>query len=260
MERGYLIVPNFFAPKCNRYIEDDNLERIHAISYNFCNFKCEYCNFFKRRADASYHNWSDPEKFSKKVALLLQTGHHFKFTGGEPTLNPYLKRDLQIVRDKGGIIYLDTNCSIADVVEELLAKNLVDVLGVSLKGLSKREAQKKSRVSNTTLCWDNVWKVIDAASRARAEVIVTYVVNQDFSFTTMEEFASLLEPYPNVYMKINNYQVDNGIVENGWEPLDDEQLKNTVVQFVQRNHVWRGRVILICNSQSVTNFSKVCLL
>lgn len=127
---------------------------------------------------------------------LLQTGHHFKFTGGEPTLNPYLKRDLQIVRDKGGIIYLDTNCSIADIIEDLLSKNLVDVLGISLKGLSKLEAQKKSRVSNATLCWDNVWKVIGVASSAKAEVIVTYVVNQDFSFTTLKNFLAFWNLIP----------------------------------------------------------------
>lgn len=260
MERGYLIVPNFYAPKCSRYIKDSNPKRIHAISYNFCNFRCEYCNFFQRRKDATYRDWSDPAAFSQKVDRLLQTGSQFKFTGGEPTLNPYLKRDLQIVREKGGIIYLDSNCSKVDIIEDLLTAGLVDVLGVSLKGLTESEAQKKSCVANAALCWDNVWRAIDAASKTPTEVIVTYVANQDFSYERLMEFAHLLAPYADVYMKINNYQADNGISLNGWEPFDDEELEHTVIQFVQRNPIWYGRVILIRNSQSITNFSKVRLL
>ncbi|PWB02110.1 hypothetical protein C5O24_12675, partial [Paramuribaculum intestinale] len=68
-------------------------------------------------------------------------GNAFKFTGGEPTLNPKLIDDMEVIRDLGGFIYLDTNGSRPDIVGKIIDRKLVDVLAVSLKGLDFVTAQ-----------------------------------------------------------------------------------------------------------------------
>lgn len=256
---GYLIVPNFYAPKCNRYIVGESPEKIHAISVNYCNFHCNYCNFHQRKLDATYCIYDDISIFEAKIDTLLKTGKSFKFTGGEPTLNKNLKRDLTVVRNKGGIIYLDSNCSNVTVIKDLIESNLIDVLGVSLKGLSREEAVLRSGVKKSELCWDNVWKSIQIASNSNAEVIVTYVADDNFSYEKLLQLSKLLENFPNIYLKINNYQKNNGIPENGIESCNNDLLELWMKKLSETHKKWIGHMILIRDSESVQNFSKVQL-
>lgn len=257
---GYLIFPNFFAPKCNKYITDDNPTKIHAISYGICNFNCNYCSFSKQNADGGFYLWKDAEKFSKKVDSLMPLGKSFKFTGGEPTINPLLERDIEIVKNKGGTIYLDTNGSNCKVVENLLNKDLIDVLAISIKGLTKEEAIRNSQCSSVSLCWDNVWKSIELGTKSKnTEVIVTYVCNQYFSYEKLCDFAKKLNAFDNVYLKINNYQEDNGLEGNGWKAYNEEQLENDVKKLVEEDPKWKNRIIVIHNSSAIQRFDKVQL-
>lgn len=257
-KRGYLVVPNFYAPKCSRYIQGDSPERIHALSYSQCNFHCNYCNFHERKLHTTYIDCSDPDFLETKLRSMLPSGHSFKFTGGEPTLNPYLERDLQIVRKLGGTIYLDSNCSRREVMQRLLSQDLVDVLGVSLKGLTQEEALQRSQVNDPALCWEHVWSTVEAAARSpRTEVIITYVCTEGFTLEKLRAFSALLAPYPNLYLKINNYQADNGLAGCPHQPCDPEELSAIVSTFVQEAPQWTGRIILIPGSAAVQNFSRI---
>ncbi|MCI7796802.1 MAG: radical SAM protein, partial [Lachnospiraceae bacterium] len=122
------------------------------------------------------------DEFRQLVTDLMPRGSTFKFTGGEPTLNPSLARDLAIAKSLGCTTFLDTNGSSPGIIRKLIQENLVDLFGISLKGLSAEEAVRRSGVNNRKLCWDNVLESIDfIANRSSCDVIVTYVCYEDFS-------------------------------------------------------------------------------
>lgn len=76
----------------------------------------------------------------------------------------------------GGYTFLDSNGSKPQVIRELINERLVDVLGISLKGLTADEAANVSHVRKTELCWENVLETIKFASQTPdLRVIITYV-------------------------------------------------------------------------------------
>lgn len=257
---GYLIVPNFYAPKCLKYIEGENPTNIHALSYDKCNFNCNYCVFSYRQRETIYRNY-DIDVFKEKVKELMKKGNSFKFTGGEPTLDPQLLDRLKVLRDLGAIIYVDSNGSNKNVLKQAIDDGLIDVLGISLKGLSKEEAQQNTSVKNSKLCWDNVLEVIQYASENNhVEIIVTYVCYSDFTLDKLYLFSSIIKEFPNVYLKINNYQQDVRIEKNGLIPMENEKLTELLKQFLQKEPEWIGRTILITDAGAVQKFSDIKLL
>lgn len=257
---GYLVVPNFYAPKCARFIDSDEPVNIHAFSYDMCNFHCDYCIFPYRKTETTYHEYNDIT-FMKKVEELLPKGTSFKFTGGEPTLDPYLLDRLSALHKLGATIYVDTNASNKKVLKKAIDRNLIDVLGISLKGLSREEAQTHTQIKNATLCWENVLETIAYSSHFESlEVIVTYVCYADFSFQKLHEFAKILEPYPKVYMKINNYQEDPRITDPNLRPKNVDKLEGIVWSYLDMYPQWKGRTILITGSNAIQKFSAVKLL
>ncbi|KOR29538.1 hypothetical protein TI03_02060 [Achromatium sp. WMS1] len=88
-----------------------------------CNFRCSYCDF-----------WNNPgvdfkdislNEFELVVRYLLKYGNRFKFTGGEPCTNRNLEYLLEIVKSKGGVVYLDSNGSLPNRITTLIEKKLI---------------------------------------------------------------------------------------------------------------------------------------
>lgn len=257
---GYLVVPNFYAPKCAKFISSDDPVNIHAFSYDKCNFHCDYCIFAYRQKETTYHDY-DSVAFVNKVKELLPKGTSFKFTGGEPTLDPHILDRLHTLREFGATIYIDSNASNKKILKEALDGGLIDVLGISLKGLTREEAQEHTKIKNAALCWENVLETITYASQSRTvEVIVTYVCYADFSFQKLHEFAKIIEPYPNIYMKINNYQEDPRITDPRLRPKDVGELEDIVKRYLDTYPQWKGKTILITGPNAVQKFSEVELL
>lgn len=257
---GYLIVPNFYAPKCSKYVEGENPINIHALSYDKCNFNCNYCIFSYRQKETIYRDYNI-DVFRDKAVELMKKGKAFKFTGGEPTLDPILLDRLSVLRNLGATIYVDSNGSNIKVLKHAIDNGLIDVLGISLKGLSREEAQRNTAIKNIKLCWDNVLEIIRYASEnSNVEIIVTYVCYSDFTVDKLYQFSNIIKEYPNVYLKINNYQPDVRIEKNGLRPMKEEKLTELVMQFLQEAPEWTGRTILITGPGAVRKFSDVRLL
>lgn len=255
----YLIVPSSFAPKCHKYAQGTEPKNVHSVSYCKCNFNCEFC-FFKYYKDTNQYQDFTPDSFADMVRELLPRGEMFKFTGGEPTLNSELKRDLAIVKQLGGKCFLDTNGSSPAIVADLLNAHLVDLFGISLKGLSEEETIKRSGVKNSKLCWENVLRSIQLVSDDKdAEIIVTYVCYEDFELDNLISFANILSPYTNVYLKINNFQPNLDHPTPELQPKDPNSLTNLIKTFVLNNPIWHGRVTLINGPKAVEDLNEVVL-
>lgn len=256
---GYAITPNRFAPKCAN-MDRGKFKNSHSIAYDKCNFRCVYCEL-RHRPKTDYAKFSVLD-FKKEVSRLLCLGVGFKFTGGEPTLNPDLVRDLSIVKAENGFVYLDTNGSLPNIIQEILNKELVDVLGVSIKGLDAQECIQTSSIDNVKLVWENVLNTIDCAcSYSRIKTILTYTVNdRNANFESLTKFTELVKAYPNIYLKINNLMENEETEKHGLSSVKQSQLLNLFKEFIALNSSLRGRCILINSDKAVGSYDDIVFL
>lgn len=252
----YEIIANRFAPKRSDLLLEP-YSRSHSICYGKCNFNCCFCDFRERPANA-YCTFDD-SSFTAAVKELLAKGRNFKFTGGEPTLNPRLEMHLQIVKDCNGYVYLDSNGSKPDILEKLIEKGLIDVLGISLKGITPNEAMETSQVKNPKLVWQNVWETIDMASQHsdRVRTIVTLVFTEENCHNRLDNFAKLLQNYPNIYMKINNLQCNNHTSSFHIHNLNSDILLVEIESYVDANPLWKGRVIYVPGEEGISDYNSL---
>lgn len=249
---SYSIRESYFSPM----VSSGELckSNLHAVVYHACNFQCDFCSI-KFRNPSEFIEYSEDE-FVFTVSQLLRSGQTFKFTGGEPTLNPNLKRDLTIVKDLGGIVFLDTNGSRPQIIDQLLAQNLIDVLGISLKGFTRDESCRIAHCKNSALCWDNVLESIQLGSDYSTRTIVTHVFDVNTRYEDMLCFSELFKGNSNIYLKINNLLFDIHNKED-LHPLQEHSLEKMVEQLLYDYPEWRGRLILVSNEKAITNHDEI---
>lgn len=250
------IRPVAFVPNIADRFNDN--KRVHDISYNKCNYRCAFCAFDKWATDR-YPEYN-LETFELKVWELLRYSKNFKFTGGEPTLNPYLPEMMRIVKIYGAQTFLDTNGSNPEKVKALIDEGLVDIMGISFKGLTRDDAAKTANITNKKLCWDNVFKTIDYGCKAKSvHVIITYVVCEGyFVEEDLDRLAELLKPYPDITLKINNcYRAE--VIDYRRKGLDKTEIYEMVERFVERHPEYKGRTVLFRDQESCIDQSKIAL-
>ncbi len=165
------------------------------------------------------------KRLTKSLKGLSRTDGGFKFTGGEPTLNPGLLI-LYDVKKHGGAVLVDTNASNYEMIKQACDEDLIDVLGISLKGLTPEEAMSVSGVSKRQLCWDNVLKTIRyAADSANTDVLITYVVDRTTSLSDLDRFFELFRSERSIYFKVNNFQESEFTADTGLRPYAGDLLK-----------------------------------
>ena len=253
----YRLVRNYFAPMVHEWgLQDDTPS--HGVLVRACNFDCAFCNrtFI---ANDNYQEYSDDE-FAMAVLNLLKDGVRFKFSGGEPTLDSTLEEKLSFVRQCGGKIFLDTNGSFPDRVESCLKKQLVDVLGISLKGTTPESACETARIKNSRICWDNPLSTIQLATLYPSiKFIVTYVFHDADSYDKLLSFAKLLPHYQNLYLKMNNLYYEKHRVP-GLQSLESESFVKLADKFLEEHPEWRSKLILVENEKAISHFEAIRFL
>ncbi len=254
---AYRITPNYFAPKLMNLSENDpSYKKVHSISYNKCNFKCKFCEFYFRNQEL-YNEYSDDE-FNSIVDELLKKGKCFKFTGGEATINPKLYSHIKLIKEKGGKIFLDTNGSNNIIIKKLLDDELIDVLGVSLKGLTEEEALLWSGTMNSKICWNNVLKTIDEASKHdKVTVIVTTVFKNKNDYNYLLKFSDILSKYQNVYLKINNLIGELHHSNEKMEKVNSTKLNRWIEKLIIEKPNWKNKIIYIDNFEGVSSYNNI---
>jgi len=97
-------------------------------------------------------------------------------SGGEPTLQPDLVAFAQAVREMGFVVKVDTNGSRPEVLNQLLAEELVDYLAMDVKGSPERYAEIVRRPVE-----------MDVIKRS-IEVIMNAGVDYEFRVTVLPRF------------------------------------------------------------------------
>ena len=240
------VVPNYYAPKVEGILEE--YEKIHCVVWPRCNFKCGFCDFWQR-TDVVFKD-IDILNFEKVVQHLVKESKAFKFTGGEPCLNPELKEMLCLVKKYEGKVFLDTNGSCSNIVKDLIDNNLIDVLAVSLKGLNEEEAQQNSGIISSKLCWNRVLETIKYASERGVTTIVTRVLLNSLGDDELSEFANLLNiTGNNIFLKINNLMVNEYNQEH--KPVDEDNVQKGIKKLMDTHPEYVGRIIYIHDKSAV---------
>jgi pyruvate formate lyase activating enzyme len=107
--------------------------RIAAVAFTRgCNLRCPYCH----NPELIHAGGEDPVDEAELFDLLRRRRGKLDgvvFTGGEPTLQADLADVLSRVKDLGFETKLDTNGSRPEVLEALLAEELVDLVAMDVK-------------------------------------------------------------------------------------------------------------------------------
>jgi len=112
-----------------------------------CNFHCPFCHnssLLPMEADSLIRE-SEIFNFLQRRRNLLDG---MVISGGEPCLQDDLAGFCRKVRDMGFDVKLDTNGSRPEVIEELLAENLVDFIAMDIKAPLTRLRELTGRSSH----------------------------------------------------------------------------------------------------------------
>lgn len=254
---AYRIIPNHYAIK---YVDEelDSSIKLHSVTLDKCNFRCGFCNF-SNRDKADFKEYTS-EEFESKIKELIPISKYFKFTGGEPTLNRHLDRDLQIVKKHGGTIFLDTNGSLPQNLEPLMQANLIDVLGISFKGTSREIAVNVANIKKPEFAWDNVLESIKIASRYGIKTIVTLVVYKGVPLYNIDKLATLISEYNGVRLKINTIITVEHQDGRKYEKYPKHELLDYMKQFVNSHSEWKNRITLVNTDSATSENSAVIFL
>jgi MoaA/NifB/PqqE/SkfB family radical SAM enzyme len=250
------VVRNFYAPKHLGIDDIWDHQNSHMVVSPKCNFRCIYCNFWDN-PNIDFKEISSTD-FDLLVRFLLKSGQRFKFTGGEPCLNPNIFDLLAITKQHGGKIYLDSNGSIPDVLLGLVEDHLVDIVGLSLKGLTPNEAIATSGILSKSLAWDNPLTAIESVLEASSSisVLITHVFYNTLFNDSLDKFADILEPFgPRVILKVNN------IIPNErnyhLKCVPNEILLQKIQNLADRRPKWKNRIVIVDSREAIKNKSSI---
>lgn len=133
-----------------------------------CNFRCPYCHNPSLVDSRSKEPEGNGDLQSLESFLDSRDGwlEGVVFSGGEPTLQEDLERAVIMVRRRKLRVKLDTNGSRPEILESLLAKNLLDYVALDVKAPEERypavtgaQAASAVRASLALLrSWSDNWE------------------------------------------------------------------------------------------------------
>ena len=104
------------------------------VRFYACNMKCVYCDEEVKTFHGPFEEVDLATLRNRVLALEADKGphHSISFTGGEPLLYPdFLKRLLPLLKSDGFLVYLETNGTFPQRLQEILP--WVDIIAMDMK-------------------------------------------------------------------------------------------------------------------------------
>lgn len=104
------------------------------VRFGRCNMHCVYCDEFEKMKQEKFEIYGLDRLLEAVDGLELQRGphHSVSLTGGEPLFyTSFLKNLLPKMKERGFVIYLETNGTLPDELEELI--RWCDIIAMDLK-------------------------------------------------------------------------------------------------------------------------------
>ncbi|MHA1279820.1 MAG: anaerobic ribonucleoside-triphosphate reductase activating protein [Candidatus Helarchaeota archaeon] len=131
--------------------------KISAIIFTQgCNFRCPYCHNPELVDPKLFSDTLDEELILAFLSKRIGKLDGVVITGGEPLLQHDLTRFIERVKGMGYLVKLDTSGIYPEILERLLAKNLIDYIAMDIKA----PLEKYPNVVQTDVCTDKIMKSI----------------------------------------------------------------------------------------------------
>jgi len=159
--------------------------RAEILVSDKCNFHCPYCRGMTDKGDVSYALlWAILDD------LIRMKTQHYRFSGGEPTMYPYILDAVKQVRATAKRIAISTNGSASTKVYDSLLAAGVDDFSVSLDACCSSTGDKMSGIRGA---WDKVVENIRwLSSRSYTTVGVVYTEDNKNEIADTIRFAASL--------------------------------------------------------------------
>ena len=187
-----------------------------VLFYKACNFRCPFCHNGLTVLEAEDEILFDAAlDYLKSRRGLLDA---VVFTGGEPTLEPNLKKHIQRVKELGFLVKLDTNGTNPDIVKDLIDSNLLDYIAMDIKN-SEDKYPLTTGVKQVNM--DNIKKSIELIMNSGVDYeFRTTLVDEFHKVEDMEGLASLIKGAKVLYLQ--KFVERDGCIQKGLHEVKEE--------------------------------------
>ena len=109
-----------------------------TVFFGGCTFRCPYCHNSQLVLEPEKIQSMSPDYFLSYLDGRKGWLEAVCLTGGEPLLQENIEDLIRVVRERGLLVKLDTNGSLADRLENLLAAGLLDRVAMDIKAPLER--------------------------------------------------------------------------------------------------------------------------
>ena len=187
-----------------------------VLFYKACNFRCPFCHNGLTVLEAEDEILFDAAlDYLKSRKGLLDA---VVFTGGEPTLEPNLKKHIQRVKELGFLVKLDTNGTNPEIVKDLIDSNLLDYIAMDIKNSEEKYALTTG-VKQVNM--DNIRKSIELIMNSGVDYeFRTTLVDEFHKVEDMEGLASLIKGARVLYLQ--KFVERDGCIQKGLHEVKEE--------------------------------------
>ncbi len=155
-----------------------------------CNFRCPFCHNRELVIPSEFKPLIPEEEVTSFLAQRKDKLQGVVVTGGEPTIQPDLFPFLQKIKELGYAVKLDTNASHPEVIERLLAAQLVDFFAVDIKA----PLEKYPELAGVAVDPQRVRRGIELVLHSGVDhMFRTTIVKPLFSSQDFEQIAALIK-------------------------------------------------------------------
>ena len=190
---------------------------------NKCNFYCPFCHngFTLLPSEDALDFEKDVLLFLKKRVDLLDA---VVITGGEPTLLPDLKSNIQEIKKLGFLVKIDTNGTNPELIKELLDEKLIDYIAMDVKNSPH---MYPATCGNNHVVVSNIIKSIELIKNCHIPYeFRTTLVHEFHTTTSIREMGEILKGARKLYLQ--RYRLSKGVINKSLRPVDED----TAFQFV----------------------------
>ncbi len=111
-------------------VKDEIFLTVNWHIFPFCNYRCRYCY----QTFSNNQEWINDPNISKQIIKVIKDGGIYKltFSGGEPTLHPYITKLIKYAKSIGLTTSIVTNGSKIDYSFMKKVKSYLDIIAISI--------------------------------------------------------------------------------------------------------------------------------
>jgi len=153
--------------------------KISAIIFTQgCNFRCPYCHNPELADPKLFTDTLDEDSILSFLRKRVGKLDGVVITGGEPLLQHDLIEFIERIKEMGYLVKLDTNGSYPEILERLLAKNLIDYIAMDIKA----PLEKYPYVVQTDVCTEKIMESIT--------IILNSNIDYEFRTTVVKDLLT----------------------------------------------------------------------